>query len=84
MLLLSEVTFPFCLGLLGSSEPNLQDTSNNLTKLHNIAILYTHIVFDLISFSYLFFSYSPNFLVYLYPFAFIAFQSCFKFFFGTR
>ena len=35
MLLCSEVTFPFYLWLIVGSEPNLQATSNNPTKLYN-------------------------------------------------
>ena len=49
ILLLSEVTFPFNLWLLGSPEPNLQAASNNLTELYNMQYCVTNITFDLIS-----------------------------------
>lgn len=63
-LLLSEVTFPFYLWLLGSSEPNLPAASNNFTILCNMQ--YCILTLPLIS-SYfpVLFSFSLNFLVCL-------------------
>lgn len=57
----------------------MQAISNNLTKFYNIH--YCILTLPLIS-SYfpVLFSSSPNFLVYLYPFLFTAFESYLKLF----
>ena len=83
MLLCSEVTFPFYLWLIGGSEPNLQATSNNPTKLYNTQ--YCVLTLPLLS-SYLptLFSSSSSFAVYLNPFLFTVLETYLKYFFGTR